>query len=298
MPLIDKFAAAALVVIWGLNFIVIKIGLHEVPPLLLGALRFVFVAFPAILFVRPPKAPLGVLIAWGLTISFGQFAFLFSAIYVGMPAGLASLVLQVQAFFTLALAMAFFGARLRSHNVVGLALAFAGVALLAYESIGGQSVSILGFVLTLLAALSWAIGNVLTKKLGQVDLVGLVAWSGLVPILPFLAASLFIEGVPAITSSLRQLSLSSIGAIAYLSIGASLIGYSIWARLVSRHPISQVAPLPILVPIVGLASAWLFLGEALSAAQLAASLLVFIGLAINVLGLGSFGRGASSGKAT
>jgi len=285
MSALDKFAALALVVIWGLNFIVIKIGLHDVPPLFLGALRFVFVAFPAIFFIRRPKAPLGLVVLWALTISFGQFAFLFSAIYVGMPAGLASLVLQVQAFFTLGLAVAFVGTRLRAHNLAGLALAFFGLVLLALESIGGQSVSLLGFLLTLLAALSWAVGNVLTKKLGSVDLVGLVAWSGLVPILPFIAASLVIEGPAAIVQSLTHPTLTAIGAIAYLAFGASLVGYSLWARLISRYDISQVAPLPILVPIVGMAAAFVVLDENLSLAQLIAALLVFAGLALNTLGL-------------
>ena len=151
-------------VVWGLNFVVIKLGLHNMPPLMLAGLRFMLVAFPALLFVARPAIPLRLLLGYGLTISFGQFAFLFCAIGLGMPAGLASLVLQAQAFFTIILG-AVFGERLQGKQLAGIALAIFGVLVLVEGSLGGEHVPLVGFMLTLAAALSWACGNIFNKKI-------------------------------------------------------------------------------------------------------------------------------------
>jgi O-acetylserine/cysteine efflux transporter len=278
----DLLLALVVVVAWGVNFVVIKVGLHGVPPMLLGALRFALAAVPAVFFVKRPNLPWRWLIAYGATISLGQFAFLFSAMYVGMPAGLASLVLQAQAFFTLMFAALFLHERFRLPNVVGLLIAAGGLAVIGMQ--GGSAMTLAGFVLTLCAACSWALGNIVTKKVGQVDLVGLVVWGSLIPPLPFLALSYAFEGPQRIVAALSGLSATSIFAIVYLAFIATLIGYGLWSRLLSRYPASQVAPFSLLVPIVGLASASLFLDEKLSEAQIAGALLVMAGLAVNVFG--------------
>lgn len=161
----DGFLALLVVVAWGLNFVVIKVGLYHMPPLLLAGLRFLLVAFPAIFFVARPKVPLTLLLGYGLTISFGQFAFLFCAIKFGMPAGLASLVLQAQAFFTMALGAFVFGERLQRKQLAGIALAIIGVLVLIEASLNGQHIAMSGFMLTLAAAFSWACGNIFNKKL-------------------------------------------------------------------------------------------------------------------------------------
>ncbi|MBN3804838.1 EamA family transporter [Paraburkholderia sp. Ac-20336] len=278
----DLLLALIVVIAWGVNFVVIKVGLHGVPPMLLGALRFTLAAVPAVFFVRRPQMPWRWLFAYGATISFGQFAFLFSAMYVGMPAGLASLVLQAQAFFTLIFAALFLHERLRLPNVAGLLIAAAGLAVIGLQ--GGHAMSLAGFVLTLCAAGMWALGNIVTKKVGKVDLVGLVVWGSLIPPLPFFAASFVFEGPREIAAALSGISALSIFAIVYLAFIATLIGYGLWSRLLSRYPASQVAPFSLLVPIVGLASASLLLGEQLSAIQVAGALLVMAGLAVNVFG--------------
>ncbi|WP_322107285.1 EamA family transporter [Paraburkholderia sp. J41] len=282
----DLLLALVVVLAWGVNFVVIKVGLHGVPPLLLGALRFALAAFPAVLFVKRPKLPLRWLIAYGATISFGQFAFLFTAMYVGMPAGLASVVLQAQAFFTLVFAAMFLGERFRAQNVVGLLIAAGGLALIGMQSSGSGALGMTaaGFVLTLCAACSWALGNIVTKKVGKVDLVGLVVWASLVPPLPFLVLSYFMEGPQRIGAALSGIGATSVGAIVYLAFVATLLGYSLWSRLLSKYPASQVAPFSLLVPIVGLASASLLLGEQLTAAEIYGALLVMAGLAVNVFG--------------
>lgn len=278
----DILLAAVVIVAWGVNFVVIKVGLDGVPPMLLGALRFMLAAFPAILFIRRPDMPLRWLLAYGLTISLGQFAFLFSAMYAGMPAGLASLVLQAQAFFTLGFAALFIGETVRRSSLIGLVVAAAGLLLIGSES--GRAFTLAGFVLTLCAAAMWGLGNVVTKRIGKVNLVSLVVWGSLIPPLPFLALSLLLEGPAQIETALRSISLSSVLAIAYLAFIATLLGYGLWSRLLSRYPASQVAPFSLLVPVVGLSSAWLFLGEALSPVQWVGAAIVMLGLLINVFG--------------
>tara|TARA_Y100001951_G_scaffold67635_2_gene54588 strand:+ start:11366 stop:12259 length:894 start_codon:yes stop_codon:yes gene_type:complete len=278
----DLLLALLVIVVWGLNFVVIKVGLHGMPPMLMGALRFMLAAFPAILFVRRPQVPLRWMLAYGMTISLGQFAFLFYAMYVGMPAGLASLVLQSQAFFTLFFAALFLGERLRGSNLFGLLVAASGLALIGLQ--GGQAMTLAGFALTIAAASMWALGNVVTRRLGKVNLVGLVVWGSLIPPLPFLALSFWLEGPELILHSLQSISLDSILVLAYLAFGATILGYGLWSRLLSRYPASQVAPFSLLVPVVGISSSALLLGERLGSLQMAGALLVMAGLLINVWG--------------
>ncbi|MFK0375543.1 EamA family transporter [Pandoraea sp. NPDC090278] len=268
----DLLQALIVVLAWGVNFVVIKVGLHGVPPMLLGALRFLLAAFPAIFFVKRPQVSLGWLIAYGATISFGQFALLFTAMYVGMPAGLASLGLAAMCL----------GERFRAQNVIGLLIAAAGLAVIGMQ--GGGAMTLIGFVLTLCASLSWATGNIVTKKIGKVDLVGLVVWASLIPPIPFVLLSYWFEGPQQIAQSLEHISASSIFAIAYLAFIATLVGYSLWGRLMTRYPASQVAPFSLLVPIIGLASAALLLDEQLTTPQIAGAVLVMTGLVVNVFG--------------
>ena len=278
----DLLLALVVIVVWGLNFVVIKVGLHDMPPMLLGALRFLLAAFPAILFIKRPQLPLRWLLLYGLTISLGQFALLFSAMAVGMPAGLASLVLQSQAFFTLLFAALLLGERLRAGNLLGLLVAAGGLLLIGLQ--GDRGMTLAGFVLTIGAASMWALGNIVTRKLGKVDLIGLVVWGSLVPPLPFLALSWWLEGPQAIETALRGIGLDSLLVLAYLAFGATILGYGLWSRLLSRYPASQVAPFSLLVPVVGLSSSALLLDEHLGPLQLLGALLVMLGLLINVWG--------------
>lgn len=278
----DLLLALVVIIVWGMNFVVIKIGLDDIPPMLLGGLRFTLAAFPAILFIKRPQMPLRWLLAYGATISLGQFAFLFSAMKVGMPAGLASLVLQSQAFFTLFFAALFLGERLRATNLIGLLIAAGGLLLIGMQ--GDRSMTLAGFVLTICAASMWALGNIVTRKVGKVNLVGLVVWGSLVPPIPFFALSWLMEGPQAIESALRGIGLSSILVLIYLAFGATILGYGLWSRLLSRYPANTVAPFSLLVPVVGLTSAALLLDEHLGLLQVIGALLVMLGLMINVGG--------------
>ena len=268
----DGLLALLVVVVWGLNFVVIKVGLHNMPPLMLAGLRFLLVAFPALLFVARPKIPLSLLLGYGLTISFGQFAFLFCAISLGMPAGLASLVLQAQAFFTIILGAFIFGERLQVE-----------------ASLGGQHVPLVGFMLTLAAALSWACGNIFNKKImshaSRPPIMSLVVWSALIPVLPFMLASWILDGPQVMAESLLHIDLLTILSLLYLAFIATIVGYGIWGALLGRYETWRVAPLSLLVPVVGMASAALLLGETLNSLQLLGAVLIMAGLYINVFGL-------------
>ncbi len=277
----DGLLALLVVVVWGLNFVVIKVGLHNMPPLMLAGLRFVLVAFPALLFVARPKVPLRLLLGYGLTISFGQFAFLFSA-------GLASLVLQAQAFFTIVLGAATFGERLQLKQVLGITLAIFGVLVLAESSLNGQDVTVLGFMLTLAAAFSWACGNIFNKKIMQHSsrpaVMSLVVWSALIPVVPFMVASLIFDGPAQMLQSLVQIDITTVLSLIYLAFVATIIGYGIWGTLLGRYETWRVAPLSLLVPVVGMASAALLLGETLNGLQLLGAALIMAGLYINIFG--------------
>lgn len=282
MSVRDMSLALLVVLVWGFNFVVIKVGLHGVPPMLLGALRFTLAALPAVFFVKRPQLPLRLFFAYGITISFGQFALLFTAMYVGMPAGLASLVLQTQAFFTIVLAVLFLRERLHRRGAIGLLVAACG--LVAISLAGGTPMTLPGFFLTICAAAFWALGNIITKKIGKVDLVGLVVWTSLIPPIPFFLLSYFMDGPQKIGAALVDISVVSVLAIGYLAFIATILGYSLWNSLMSRYPASQIAPFSLLVPIFGIASAALLLNEHLTPVQMAGSALVMTGLLINLLG--------------
>jgi O-acetylserine/cysteine efflux transporter len=282
MPFKDLCLALLVIVAWGLNFIVIKYGLDGLPPMLLGALRFTLVAIPAVFFIRRPKLPWFWLLAYGSTISFGQFAFLFESMAHGMPPGLASLLLQAQAFFTLLFAAVFIGEKLRVFSVLGLLIAAAGLTLIGMGT--GAATPLLAVLLVLCAASMWALGNVITRRFGNVDLVALVVWGAIVPPLPFLAMSLWLEGPDLIKHSMLNLGWTSVLSLAYLAFIATLFGYISWSKLLSRYPAGKIAPFSLLVPVVGLSSSALVLGERLSLLQCAGGLLVMLGLVVNVLG--------------
>jgi O-acetylserine/cysteine efflux transporter len=287
----DLVLALVVIVVWGVNFAVIKVGVAGVPPLLLGALRFMLAAFPALLFLRPPKVPLRLYLIYGMTISVGQFAFLFSAIHVGMPTGLASLVLQSQSFFTMLLAAWWLKERWQANQMAGLLLAAVGLVLIG--SAHGLSMPLAGFLLTVAAAVMWACGNIVTRAVGRyapMNQLAFVVWASLVPPLPFLALSYWLEGPAAMVQAVQHIDLTALAAIAYLAWAATLFGYAVWTQLLSRYPANRVAPFTLLVPVVGLTTGWLVFGEALTTIHFAGGALLMAGLLVNLFGAPLFAR--------
>lgn len=283
--------ALLVVLIWGVNFVVIRWGLNEVPPFLLAAARFSLVVFPAIFFIKKPNVPWRWLIAYGLFNSFGQFAFLFWAMKVGMPAGLASVVHQAQVFFTLIFSVLILQQRTQITQWLGLMIAVLGLALIAYGknvgSAAGMQMTTVGLLLNLLGAASWAMGNVVVSAMRRAGIqpepFGLVIWSSLIPILPFLLISGLFER--HVYPDWQAISWHSMVSALYLAWAATLLGYGLWSRLLSQYEPNRVAPFTLLVPVVGLLTAWLVLGERLNQWQLWGSACLLIGLAVNVLGL-------------
>ena len=283
--------ALLVVLIWGVNFVVIRWGLNEVPPFLLAAARFSLVVFPAIFFIKKPNVPWRWLIAYGWFNSFGQFALLFWAMKVGMPAGLASVVHQAQVFFTLIFSVLILQQRTQITQWLGLMIAVLGLALIAYGknvgSAAGMQMTTVGLLLNLLGAASWAMGNVVVSAMRRAGIqpepFGLVIWSSLIPILPFLLISGLFER--HVYPDWQAISWHSIVSALYLAWAATLLGYGLWSRLLSQYEPNRVAPFTLLVPVVGLLTAWLVLGERLNQWQLWGSACLLIGLAVNVLGL-------------
>lgn len=281
MPLRDIALALGVVLIWGLNFVAIKWGVDEISPFLLTALRYLGCALPAVFFIRKPDVGWPILIAYGFTVGVLQFSFLFTAMRLGMPAGLASLVMQMQVFFTMALAVILLGDRPTPLQLVGAAIALAGLGTIGAEHVGGAV--LVPLLLTLVAAFFWAISNIVTKRAGKIDMLAFVVWGSLVPPLPMLALSLLVDG-PQALMSLPGISAQAIFSVLFIAYGSTLVGYGAWAILLGRHPASLIAPFSLLVPVVGFAAAFVFLGEQVSGLEIAGSLLIFAGLVLNVFG--------------
>jgi O-acetylserine/cysteine efflux transporter len=283
--------ALVVIVVWGVNFAVIKVGLNGMPPLLLAALRFVLAAFPALAFLKPPKVPLRLYLLFGLTMSVGQFAFLFTAIHVGMPSGLASLVLQSQSFFTLVLTALWLKEHWHANQLFGLLLAASGLVLIG--SAHGATMPLLGFVLTIAAATMWACGNIVSRAVGRygpMNQLAFVVWASLVPPIPLLGLSAIIEGQTAIATAVQHLSLETFAALAYIAWASTLFGYSVWNFLISRYPVNRIAPFTLLVPLVGLTTGWLAFGETLQPIHFAGGAMLMLGLVVNLFGANLFNR--------
>jgi O-acetylserine/cysteine efflux transporter len=278
----DIFSAFVAALFFGVAFIAIKIGVHETTPLLLTALRFVFAAFPAVLFLKPPKAPAALTILYGLSIGVGQFGLLFVAIGLGMPVGLASLVIQLQVFVTIFLAWALLHERPRPVELVGAGVALLGIAAIASERLAGASLG--PFLLTLAAAVFWGVGNVIGKRVGKIDMLAFVVWAALAAPIPLLALSLVFDGGAAPLVALARPSLSLVLCVAFLAYGATVVAYGLWARLLATYSAAEVAPFALFIPIVGMAAAAVLFHEPLSAIELMGAALVMAGLAINVFG--------------
>ncbi|PPQ37327.1 O-acetylserine/cysteine efflux transporter [Rhodoblastus acidophilus] len=276
----DLALAVLIAALWGFSFIAIKAGVAEAPPLAFTALRFFLAAVPLVVFVPRPKARLFDLAGYGLCIGVGQFGLLFAAIKFGMPAGLASLVIQIQSVFTILLAWAFLRQKPRAAQMLGAGVALAGVALIAVSR--GAASPVLPFVAVVAAAAFWAAGNLFSIRAGRVHMLGFIVWSSLFSPAPLLALSWALEDHSAIVRAVTHPSLTVWGGAAFLAYGPTMVGYGLWSWLLSRHPVALVAPFSLLVPVFGLSSAALIFGETLNAATLAGIAVVLMGLAIAV----------------
>jgi O-acetylserine/cysteine efflux transporter len=281
LPPLHLLLALAVMVVWGTNFVVIRFAVEHLPPLLLATLRFTFAALPAIFFVKRPKVPWRHLAAYGVFIGAGQFGALFIAMKGQISPGLVSLVVQSQVFFTIGLSMALTREKVRGFQLAALVLAVVGLGVILVHS--GTDATPLGLGLTLLAALCWAIGNTIARASGPVNMLAYVVWSSPFAIPPLIVLSLVFEGWPAIAHGLVSADAATWTAVLWQSVGNTLFGYAAWGWLLSRHPTASVTPLALLVPVVGMATAAVVIGEPLQTWKLAAAALVMSGLGLNTL---------------
>jgi len=285
----DLALIIAVVALWGFSFVPIKVGLNEMPPFAFVALRFFFAAVPLVFFIKPPRMPARYVVAYGFAIGVCQFGLLFLGMKLGMPAGLSSLVIQLQVFFTIGLGMAFLGDRLRQENAIGAAIATAGIVLLAVHKVEtGAGATFIGFLLVIAAALAWAAGNVIAKRAAGAhddDMFALVVWSSLVPPLPLALLSYAFEGGAAAAAALIHASALAWGCVLFLAYAATLFGFASWAGLLHRYPTALITPFALLIPVSGLLSGALLLGETLAPLQAVGAALVLAGLGVNVYGV-------------
>ena len=278
MPTRHALLGVAVAIVWGINFVLIDVGLHSFPPLLFAALRFTLVAFPAVFVLRRPPVPLRWVIGVGTFMSAGQFGLLFVAIHNGLPAGLASVVLPTQTVFTIALAVALLGEHPRPAQLAGSGIAVLGIAVIAAGR--AHNVPLGALLMGIGAAASWGIGNICNRRAQAPDALALLVWSSLVPPLPLLTLSLALEGPHRIGVALGGLDAGGLLALLYVVLVATAFGFGTWTWLLRRHPASRVAPFTLLVPPVGIAAAWIALGQQPNTAELAGTAVVLAGLAL------------------
>ncbi|MFF3607389.1 EamA family transporter [Streptomyces sp. NPDC002463] len=270
--------AALVAAVWGVNFVVIEIGLDHFPPLLFSALRFLVAALPAVFLVGRPKVAWKWIVGVGLVLGVAKFGLLFTGMDLGAPAGLSSLVLQVQAVFTALFAFAALGERPGRVKLAGMAVALAGIGVAAVDE--GGSGPLAGFALVIAAAACWGVSNVLTRKAAPPDALNFMVWVSTVPVLPLLALSLLLEGPERDLAALRGLDWTGVGVIVYVAWITTVFGFGAWGRLLRRYPASSVAPFSLLVPVFGMSSAALFLGESVSPLRWCAAALLVGGVAL------------------
>jgi O-acetylserine/cysteine efflux transporter len=288
----DLAAALCIVAIWGTNFAAMKFALRDFTPFQLGAARYVFATLPLLILVRPPRLHWKWVVLYGLVQGVGQFGFVFTALHVGMTAALASVLLQTQVFFTALFSFLLLRERVNRALQAGLLLAALGLACFAMNYVAPHSAAKaastpLGFALCLIGAAMWAASNIVVRRAQRstpdFDVLAFMVWSSLVPILPFIALTLAFDA-PATRWRWMAAPWSSWLSIAYLGWVATILAYALWTGLLKRHPVNRVAPFSLGVPVVGLATGMIVLGEVITAWQWAGIVLVVAALACVLLG--------------
>lgn len=281
LPLRHALLALAVTAVWGSNFVVIHVGLEHLPPLLFAALRFSCSLLPAALLLPRPAVPWRNLAAYGALVGAGQFGLLFIAMNGHITPGLASLVVQTQVFFTIGLAMVISGERVRPFQIVALLITLGGLGIILAHT--DSHTTPFGLALVLLAAACWAGSNIVVRATLGVNMLAYVVWASLFAIPPLFAASLILEGWPAIRDGLAAADATAWAAVAWQAIGNTMFGYAAWGWLLSRYRVAEVAPMALLVPVFGMGASALALGEPLEDWKLAAAGLVMAGLALNLM---------------
>lgn len=296
----DLAAALGVVLIWGTNFVAMKIGLRELTPFQMGAGRYLFALLPLVLLVRPPQLPWKWIVLYGACQGVGQFGLLFLSLRAGMSASLASVLLQTQVFFTALLGVALLREHVGPALKSGMALAAIGLGCFGVNFFvnGASEVNLPGLLLCLGAAAMWAGSNIVVRLAQRAapgfDVLGFMVWSSVVPILPFCLLSYSVDPASA-QAHLTHLSWQTWAAVAYLGWLATILGYALWTGLLKRHPANRIAPFSLGVPVVGISTGMLLLGDRITGWQWTGIGFIVVSLAMVVLGAGLFKTAVKTG---
>jgi O-acetylserine/cysteine efflux transporter len=278
----DYALALAVMAIWGTNFVVIKWGLHEFPPLAFACLRFFFSAVPAVFFIRRPATPWRFLAAYGVLLGAGQFGLLFLAMNGHISPGLASLIIQLQVIFTIALSVVLFHERVPAAAIVGTTVAVAGLATVGAHL--DATVTPLGLVLILCAAFCWGCANVIVKMAARrgppFNMLAFIVWSSVFAVPPLAILSVMFEGGATVAMAVRDATLGGWAAVAWQAVGNTLFCFAAWSWLLSKHDAATVTPYALLIPVFGMGASALLLGESMPPWKLVAGAMVIGGIAI------------------
>jgi O-acetylserine/cysteine efflux transporter len=268
-------------IIWGANFSVIKLGLASLDPFLLTSLRFALCALPLIWFVPRPEVPMSVVALYGLLFGVGLWGVSNLGIHLGLSAGLASLILQFSAFFTIIFAARLFDERISRLQMAGMGVASLGL-LIVFGATGGD-VPLSGAALLVLAALAWSACNLLVRRYRPDDMLAFVVWSSAFAAVPLFAITYAIKGPAPFLALGQALDAKALFSIVFQSYVTTIFGYYVWNSLMKKYPASAVAPLSLVVPVSGLATSALVFGERITPAKLLAALCILAGLALFLL---------------
>jgi O-acetylserine/cysteine efflux transporter len=282
----DFLLALAVMAIWGTNFVVIDWGLREFPPLAFACLRFFFSAVPAVFFIKRPATPWRYLVAYGVLLGAGQFGLLFLAMNGHITPGLASLIVQMQVVFTIALSVAMFRERVTAIAIVGTTLAMAGLATVGAHI--DATVTTYGLVLILCAAFCWACANVVVKVAARrgpaFNMLAFIVWSSVFAVPPLLLLSLAFEGPAAGEAALRHATVGGWIAVAWQALGNTLFCFAAWSRLLAKYDAATITPYALLIPVFGMGASALILGEPMPPWKLIAGAMVIGGIAVITAG--------------
>lgn len=279
MPLPHIALAVLIAAIWGFNFVVIRLGLDAFPPLLFNGLRFAVASLPFLLFFRTPGVPWRWVLGTGLVLGIMKFSLLFLAMAHGMPAGLASVVMQAQALFSVLFAVLLLGERTGQVQIIGLSIAAIGLLVIALDM--GTGAGVIAFVMIIAAAACWGLANVMTRRAAPPQPLAFMIWVSAVPPLPMLGLSWIFEGPDAIAAAFAGLELRGVAAVLYIGLLSTTACFAAWSFLLRQYKASLVAPFTLLVPVFGLLSAWAVLDEMPSEIKLGGAALILFGLMVN-----------------
>ena len=282
MPITHIFLAILVATIWGLNFIFIKLSLIEFHPLLLGSLRFILASVPAILFIKPPSMPFKLVVLYGVVMFAIQFTFLFVGMHVGMTPGMASLIMQVQVFFSIFFAYIALSEVPKLMQIIGALISFIGIGLVSLH-LDQNNITFLGFLCVLVAATAWGLGNLIIKMNNKTNMISLVIWGNFVAFIPMVILTLIVEGPSSIIYSYNHVSIIGVSSLLYTVCLSTWVGYISWNWLLSKYPMGTIVPFTLLVPVVGILSSVLIMKEPFESWKIFTSILVITGLYINIM---------------